>query len=349
MKSGVHWDDAGTFPLLSIIITCYNYENYVQTAIESILDQRVDFIELIVIDDGSTDGSWDRINQYGNSLTAVRLQNGGALKASLHGLEMSSGRFVYFLDADDFLKPGSLDVIRGHLGDGVSKIQFRLAPVNHAGTVVGPDFPKLDSRHSSEDLRRLIALRGSYLTPPTSGNVYRRDVYQELGDLSYERGIDGVSYLLAPFVGEVVSLDVSLGCYRIHNQNLTSFTNVSASRVEWSAERFLRRLEHLRTLLAEKSIEWMGFRSDRQFAYVVESEILSLSLRNQVVPFETFRRYARSIYAEEISPKREMFVAMYMLLALAPHRVANELILFRINQTRYPRIRRILKTLTQIR
>lgn len=51
------------------------------------------------------------------------------------------------------------------------------------------------------------------VTPPTSGNVYRRDVYDGLGEMTHERAIDGVPYLLAPFVGEVISIDHPFGRY----------------------------------------------------------------------------------------------------------------------------------------
>jgi glycosyltransferase involved in cell wall biosynthesis len=335
-------------PLLSIIITCYNYDSYVSAAIDSVLDQNSDFIELIVVDDGSRDGSWEKICGYGGRLKAARIENSGAVKASLHGFGLSTGRFVYFLDADDEMKPGSLDVIRRHLTERVSKIQFALAPIDRAGMVIGPDFPKLNGRHSSEDLKKLIALKGTYLTPPTSGNVYRRDVYTELGDLSYERGIDGIAYLLAPFVGEVISLPRSLARYRIHDQSLSAFSSLSPGRVEWYAKRFSNRLRHLSELLAAKGIPYEIVHPDREFAYVIENEILALSLRGQRIPFRKLLEYARSVYAEEATPKRELFAGMYLLLALLPHRLANELVLFRINQTRYPWIRRILKTLTQI-
>lgn len=337
-----------TNPLLSIIITCYNYENYVCSAIDSVLDQGCDFVELIVVDDGSSDRSWEKISSYGDRLKAVSIANGGAVRASLHGFGLSSGQFVYFLDADDTMKPGSLAVIRSHLSDRVAKIQFALAPIDPSGAVIGPDFPKLNGRHRSEDLRRLIALKGTYLTPPTSGNVYRRDVYSELGDLSYERGIDGIAYLLAPFVGEVISIPRSLASYRIHDKSLSAFSAVTAGRVDWYTQRFVNRLKHLSELLAAKGIRYEVLHPDRSFAYVLENEILATSLRGERIPWRKLLQYARSVYTEEATPKRELFALMYLVLAVVPHRLANELILFRVNQTRYPWIRRILKSLTQL-
>ncbi len=91
--------------LVSIIIPCYNAESFVGEAIESALSQTWPHIEVIVIDDGSTDGSLNIIKSFGDRVRWKTGPNRGGCAARNSGLELSQGEFVQFLDADDLIKP----------------------------------------------------------------------------------------------------------------------------------------------------------------------------------------------------------------------------------------------------
>lgn len=95
-------------PSLSVIIPVYNAERTLRTAIDSVIMQRCDDVEIVVVDDGSTDGSWEIIESYGDQIVALRQENAGANVARNHGARVSRGQFLKFLDADDFLFPESL-------------------------------------------------------------------------------------------------------------------------------------------------------------------------------------------------------------------------------------------------
>lgn len=89
-------------PLVSVIIPCYNCESHVRQAIDSSLNQTYSNVEVVVIDDGSRDGSWGIINIYKN-IKKIRQENAGACAARNKGLEVCSGSYIKFLDSDDFL------------------------------------------------------------------------------------------------------------------------------------------------------------------------------------------------------------------------------------------------------
>lgn len=96
-------------PLVSIVIPCYNAEQYVGEAIASALDQTYPNKEVIVIDDGSTDGSLEVIRSFGDRIRWETGPNRGGCAARNRGIELARGEIIQFLDADDLLYPAKLE------------------------------------------------------------------------------------------------------------------------------------------------------------------------------------------------------------------------------------------------
>lgn len=94
--------------LVSVVMPAYNDAPYVAQAIDSVLAQTWSHIELIVVDDGSTDGTRDVVRSYGGRLCLVEQTNAGSAVARNRGIELAQGRYVAFLDADDWWHPEKL-------------------------------------------------------------------------------------------------------------------------------------------------------------------------------------------------------------------------------------------------
>jgi glycosyltransferase involved in cell wall biosynthesis len=95
----------------SIVITCYNQRNFVASAIESVLCQGQTSRELIVVDDGSTDGSLEVVKRYEGSIRLLALaENCGAIEARNRGAALATGEYLIFLDGDDLFTTWALDV-----------------------------------------------------------------------------------------------------------------------------------------------------------------------------------------------------------------------------------------------
>lgn len=92
-----------TQPLVSIIIPCYNQAPYVAEAILTAYRQLYEPIEIIVVNDGSTDNSLDKIKPYLSKITLIDQTNQGVSAARNHGLDIAQGKYSLFLDADDTL------------------------------------------------------------------------------------------------------------------------------------------------------------------------------------------------------------------------------------------------------
>lgn len=95
-------------PKVSIIVPVYNAEKYLRECVESVLCQTLSDIELILVDDGSTDSSPTLCDQYAaqdRRVKVIHKPNGRAASARNAGLRVASGEYVAFVDADDWISP----------------------------------------------------------------------------------------------------------------------------------------------------------------------------------------------------------------------------------------------------
>jgi glycosyltransferase involved in cell wall biosynthesis len=241
---------------VSIVINNFNYEQFVGQAIASALAQNHADVEVIVVDDGSTDGSVDEIRRYGEHLTLIEQKNGGQGAAYNTGLQHASGDVIIFLDADDWLDPQAAAQVAAAWRPGVSKVQFALAVVDREGQPLGRQVPR--HLHDSDALE-LLREFGAYGSPPGSGNAYCAQFLRQVMPMDpalWRTAADSVPILLAPAYGELVSLPHSLGAYRLHRKagaesllgnNAPSGLWHEYDRIEWT-KRFVERSLLLRGL-----------------------------------------------------------------------------------------------------
>ena len=96
-------------PLVSVIIPCYNAEHFLRETIESVFSQTFAHYEIILVDDGSTDGTAEVIKSFGSRVKAEFGSNRGASVARNLGTTLARGNFIQYLDADDILRPDALE------------------------------------------------------------------------------------------------------------------------------------------------------------------------------------------------------------------------------------------------
>jgi len=215
-----------SLPLVSIIIDNYNYGRFIQDAIESALNQTYPNIEVIVVDDGSTDNSRQIISRYASAglVKAVLKENGGQASAMNAGFEISRGDLVVFLDSDDVLKPEAIEVAVKPWHPGVSKVQWRLETVDSEGSSMGLFSPPLNAHLLNGNVKQ-IAKRWLYFgATPQSGNMYSRnflEVAMPLPEEEWRVCADYPLFTAAIFYGEIISLPDVLGLYRFHGGNIT--------------------------------------------------------------------------------------------------------------------------------
>jgi len=212
-------------PLVSIIINNYNYGRFLRDAIESALNQTYPHIEVIVVDDGSTDNSREIIAEYADAgrVISVLKENGGQASAFNAGFAVSKGDIIVFLDADDLLLPKAIEEAVKVWEPKLSKVQWRLQLVNERLQPLPAVRPSIEQPMLSGDLRKVVLRWGYYPCPPTSGNAFSHWLLERILPMpEKEWQIAADSYLLslAALYGDVRSVDKVLGYYRIHGGNL---------------------------------------------------------------------------------------------------------------------------------
>ncbi len=110
-----------TQPEISLIIPVYNTAPFLDRCVKSVLSQTFTDFELILVDDGSTDGSGALCDGYAaghGNVRALHVPNGGAARARKLGVQEAAGRLVTFIDSDDYLEPEYLAVLHGNMEQG---------------------------------------------------------------------------------------------------------------------------------------------------------------------------------------------------------------------------------------
>ena len=225
-------------PLVTVVIDTYNYGEFVEQAIESVLGQSfaAESMEILVVDDGSTDDTGERVKKYGSRVQYLYKMNGGQGSAFNLGIERASGELIVLLDADDYFLPGKIRrVVEEFASDA------RLGMVYHGYTKLHDDTGKNEevelveaSGFLPDDLSKLLDCR----LYPTSCLSFRREIVRRFLPVPESIKLQADSYLnmLAVITAPVRAIGESLTMYRVHGRNLYYETDEGAT-----AERRRRR------------------------------------------------------------------------------------------------------------
>jgi glycosyltransferase involved in cell wall biosynthesis len=208
--------------LATIVVINYNYGQYIAAAIDSALGQSYRPLEVVVVDDGSTDSSRQVISSYENRIRTVFQDNGGQGAAYNAGWGAASGKFLLFLDSDDVLTADAMSkIVTAFERSDAVKVQFYLEQVDRNLTSLGCLLPTYE--FSSIEPRKQIANYGYYVSPPASGNAFRKSFLDTIMPIADEKlyriAADGFTTGLAGLAGHVESIPERLGFYRIHGEN----------------------------------------------------------------------------------------------------------------------------------
>lgn len=308
----------------SFVIANYNYARFVRRAIESALGQEWPHVEIVVVDDGSTDGSRGVIRSYGDKITAIFQANAGQRAANNAGFARSFGDVVVFLDADDVLEPGFAREVAAVWRPGISKVQVQMARVDAAERKLGSLVPDIACAPSPEEIRRWATMTSEYPTPPGSGNAYARTFLERFFPIGGEHDAftDSTCLALAPFLGDVVTVAKPLVLYRQHGDNDSNLL-ADRSRFAREVDRAYRRQHSAETICRALGTDRPQENCIRRGLHLLQLRIASLRINPSIhpVPGESrltmLRDLAVSLKGRGFEPfGRRLRVAAWSLLAL---------------------------------
>ncbi len=214
-------------PLVSVIIPTFNCEDYIEEAIDSVLNQTYRKIEIIVVNDGSTDDTQEVLKKYGHKIILINQTNAGAPFARNRGLEIARGKYITFLDSDDIWQKSKIE-----------KQVYYLERNKNVGLVYC-DWDMLIKDNTGKFIHQDQSPAHSYVKYNTSGWIYnqllfdstlntscvmiRDSIIKKVGKFNtkYLSGQDYDYWFRISRLTQVYKLDEKLASYRQHENNMT--------------------------------------------------------------------------------------------------------------------------------
>lgn len=215
--------------IASILINNYNYEAFLEEAITSALNQTYHSVEVVVVDDGSSDSSRRIIENFGDRVVAVFKQNGGQASAINAGFQMCQGEVIFLLDADDCFKPNKvakvIELFKENLDSGwcfheLEEVDRDGQPMVKRNRHTITDFEVVNLRYILTDGKNF-----THWFPATSGLGFRREILEQILPMSeaFRVSADSLIRLAALYLSPGILSPEMLATHRRHGKNLYEF------------------------------------------------------------------------------------------------------------------------------
>lgn len=207
-------------PLVSVIIPSYNSGKYIAEAIQSVFNQTYDNIEVIVVNDGSTDCTQDAVKPFLHKIKYIYQTNAGVSAARNKGFHNSKGDYICFMDADDWYYPENIKTKAEYL-DQNPDIGVIHSAVEVTDETLVPNGKILRGRSGEDMIDKLLQIRPTAV--PCPANVMlRRDVVIKAGffDTYLGTSADFDMWLRCAAVTKIGKIDSILVKYRLHEDSM---------------------------------------------------------------------------------------------------------------------------------
>jgi glycosyltransferase involved in cell wall biosynthesis len=282
----------------SVLINNYNNGPYLEACIDSVLRQTVPPDEIIVYDDGSTDGSLSLLRGYGSRLVVIegthdasRPSRENQANAVYRAFERASGEWLFLLDGDDLFRPDKIErvlIALNSAADGISLVQSPMTLIDEKGRDIGR---YRDPRFHQRDVHLAIYQQNDVdFFYPTSAMVINRLALSMVVPLDMsvcpELACDTRIGMLMPLLGDVLTVDEPLACWRRHSG---SYLSALAQSRWFAAQQTIRRVRTYNAASREFSVPqislWRNHRFRRQLLGAVLPQTIRRRLRAPAVIF----------------------------------------------------------------
>lgn len=248
--------------LISVIVPVYNTERYLAACLDSILSQSYRHLEVIVINDGSTDFSPQIAQSYSEKddrIIVYNHSNEGLAEARNRGLEVSTGNYITFVDSDDLLLPNALEVL---LDAMVSNDADIVQGLSIRGEVLTKPPVRINIKSNiytpKEAITEILYQRD--FVPSACGNLYKKSLFDKI---KFEKGILyedlDIFYKLLSYCQKIVKVDFPVYFYRNTEGSILN---------SWKPQRLdvLKVTEHLENYIRENYPDILPAAKDRRLS-----------------------------------------------------------------------------------
>ena len=237
----------------SILIVNYNYGRFLADTIDSALGQTWPNVQVVVVDDGSTDESQLIMQSYGDAIQTVFKDNGGQASGTNTGFPLLTGETVILLDSDDVLETNAIEKTIGIFADpDVIKVCWPFTIIDRHGKPTGETrFTRLPNGNYRANALKIGP--ASHYTPAQSGNFWRKsflDQVMPVPEDDFKNIVDAYLFAFSPFFGSFRAVEEPLTRYRVHGSNISAQFSAVRRREDWE-----KRATHLHAYLTEQGEE----------------------------------------------------------------------------------------------
>lgn len=223
--------------LISIIIPIYNVQKYLNKCVKSVLEQTYGNLEIILVDDGSTDSSGeicDKCKESDERIVVIHKKNGGLSDARNAGIDISKGEYLFFLDADDYLSPNAIEIMYSKIiSENADLAICNFTWTNSEGEKFCGEDVICDEILNKEDLLGKLVKSDNFYYVVAWNKLYARKLFEKLR-FTYGK-IHEDEFIVHRIFGEcnkAVSLSEILYYYIKTNNSITT-SNTSIKRLDY--------------------------------------------------------------------------------------------------------------------
>ncbi len=276
---------------ISIIVPVYNVEKFIGECIESILNQDHKDFELILVDDGSKDGSLAICQEYGKKDTRIKVfnkENGGVSSARNFGIEKASGKYLTFIDSDDFVSSNYCSLLLSRSKDEIGMVVLGLQKVYENGSVNTISHRIPAGEYSYDEMIDKIIDDGTlsgFTIHSSCAILFKRNIIinnqlRFKQDIKYnEDGLFNAEYFLRAKQNVFIDYQETVYSYRTNLESATKQVDLCGEKFIFSMFRVREELEKYKDIIGEKNIV---AQIKRREASIVLDKLIYLAKKNNL-------------------------------------------------------------------
>ena len=290
---------------ISIVVPVYNVSKYLDECIDSILKQSYEDFELILVDDGSKDNSFEICQAYQEKDARVKAfskPNGGVSTARNFGISKATGKYITFIDSDDYVASNYCEALFNHISENVDMVVLGLQKAYSNGRIVPINHRFSAGKYAFNDILEKIVDDGTlsgFTFHSSCAILYKLDIINNLQlkfreDIKFnEDGLFNTEYVLKTKCSVYVDYKQYVYFYRTNLESATSSVNVFDDRFKGSmtsVEEALNGYKAEFACIEQQLARRAATIALSQLLYLVGKDFSSIKLIKQILSDTTVRQ-----------------------------------------------------------